>query len=261
MTEKDFKTIFEDLVKKKGERSTIWNNWLEYCIDINLLTNSTEKIDINKINYKGNEKEYFDLFTAWIKDLDNKLKSNKVYDSLGLFYEELVKSHFKSKDLGQFFTPMDVTKLMAELTIPETPVEDGFVNDPCCGSGRMLMCGYVESKGKLRAIGQDMDLTSCMMTVLNFWSHGIVGSVIWMDTISNETYGAWRVNKYLNYGIPVPHIEKINPNEAYDFIGVNMKENKIEKIEEVPVKSLKANKEVKPYKPKFVDGTGQTTLF
>ena len=158
--------------------------------------------------------------TTWI------LEEQPYSDRLGLFYEELVTSHVKSKNLGQFYTPDDVTTLMTNLCL--TDYNDGFVNDCACGSARMLLSAHVQSKGNLICIGQDLDEISCKMAVLNFYSHGVRGSILHQNTLTGEFYRAWRVNNYLYHGLPIPHIELVNQRDAYQFIGVS---NKMEPVE------------------------------
>lgn len=207
-----FNKIFENMAKIH-DRSVIWDNFLDYCIDINLLNSPKQHID-----FKGNEPQYYEMFEEWLLELNEDLKTHEYSDMLGTFYEELVTSHSKSKSIGQFFTPSDVTDLMTQLVINENST--GMVNDCACGSARMLLSAHVESKGNLICIGQDLDLVSCKMAVLNFWSHGVRGSIIHQNTLTNEFYSAWRVNNYLYHGLPIPHIERVTEKEAYHFIGL-----------------------------------------
>lgn len=210
-----FNKIFERLAMV-NDRSIIWNNWLDYCINLNLL--STQKYEID---FKGNEKEYAEMLNCWLLELNKELENKPYYDMLGLFYEELVTSHVKSKNIGQFFTPDEVTKLMTDLTLNDMDIlPNQMCNDCACGSGRMLLSAHVQSKGDLICIGQDLDEVSCKMAVLNFWSHGVRGSILHQNTLSREFYQAWRVNKYLYHGIPIPHIEKVSERDAYQFIGI-----------------------------------------
>lgn len=208
-----FSKIFEELAKT-NDRSIIWNNWLDYAIEVNLLT--LHKNKGFKKNYHNNEEDYWDMIAAWTNELSAKLEEYPYYDILGTFYEELVQSKGKSKSLGQAYTPPSVTDLMSQISIKEN--SHGVVNDPTCGSSRTLLAAHCRSNGNLICIGQDLDLTSCQMSVLNFWSHGVRGSILHMDTLEEKFYRGWRVNKYLYHGIPVPHIEEIhNVNDAYDF--------------------------------------------
>ena len=216
-----FNKIFEDLAKI-NDRSIIWNNFLDYCIDISLLTNKKYTRD-----FKGNEEAYAEMLSEWLYQLNQELENKPYFDMLGNFYEELVTSHVKSKNIGQFFTPADVIELMVDLTIGDREVEyNEMVNDCACGSARMLLSSYVNSGCNFICIGQDLDEVSCKMAVLNFWSHGVRGSILHQNTLTGEFYQAWRVNKYLHHGIPIPHIEKVSEKDAYRFIGVKSNEPK-----------------------------------
>lgn len=209
-----FEKIFEKLVRV-NDRSIIWNNWLDYCINLNLMSNHQYDID-----FHGNEEEYAEMLSEWLLQLSQDLEEKPYSDMLGMFYEELVTSHSKSKHMGQFYTPEDVTKLMTELALEVNENTMGMVNDCACGSARMLLSAHVKSKGNLICIGQDLDEVSCKMATLNFWSHGVRGSILQQDTLTLQFYQAWRVNNYLYHGIPIPHIELVSEKEAYNFIGV-----------------------------------------
>ena len=215
-----FEKIFEKLVRV-NDRSIIWNNWLDYCINLNLMSNHQYDID-----FHGNEEEYAEMLSEWLLQLSQDLEEKPYSDMLGMFYEELVTSHSKSKHMGQFYTPEDVTKLMTELALKVNENTMGMVNDCACGSARMLLSAHVKSKGNLICIGQDLDEVSCKMATLNFWSHGVRGSILQQDTLTLQFYQAWRVNNYLYHGIPIPHIELVSEREAYNFIGVKTNETK-----------------------------------
>ena len=225
-----FEQLFDEL-SRTNDRSIIWNNWLDYCININLM--QTKSLYAPK-DFYGNEETYFEMFTEWINTLNKELNDKSYHDLLGYLYEDNVQSKGKAKDFQQYYTPQNVTEVMSELVMHKKAEEykGGWANDPCCGSGRFLLASHFKSKGGLYCLGQDLDETSCKMTVLNFYSHGVRGSVLHMNTLSGEFYKGWRVNKWLLHGIPVPHIEEINTiNEAYNFIGVNQNihENKLDK--------------------------------
>ena len=215
-----FEKIFEKLVRV-NDRSIIWNNWLDYCINLNLMSNHQYDID-----FHGNEEEYAEMLSEWLLQLSQDLEEKPYSDMLGMFYEELVTSHSKSKHMGQFYTPEDVTTLMTELALEVNDNTMGMVNDCACGSARMLLSAHVKSKGNLICIGQDLDEISCKMATLNFWSHGVRGSILQQDTLTLQFYQAWRVNNYLYHGIPIPHIELVSEREAYHFIGVKTNETK-----------------------------------
>ncbi|MBQ6220159.1 MAG: N-6 DNA methylase [Methanobrevibacter sp.] len=226
---KSFNEIFEELARH-NDRSVIWNDFLDYAIEVNLLTLAKDKCKNEfKKNYHGNEEAYADLLSAWLNELNIKLEKYPYYDILGEFYEELVTSKVKSSQMGQFFSPVCVSELVNDLVhndIGNTDLKNKIVNDPACGSARMLLEAHVKSKGEMFCLGEELEGTAARMAVLNFFSHGVRGSILQVDTLTREWFNGWRVNRYLYHGIPVPHIEIIhNENEALDFIELNRLNN------------------------------------
>lgn len=216
-----FEDIFNEL-SRTNDRSIIWNNWLDYCININLMQKKSRYINQG---FYGNEEKYYEMFTEWIEEMNIKLPDNDYYDLIGRLYEENVQSKAKQKDFQQHYTPIHVTQLMTDLTINNKLPEGCFVNDCCCGSGRFLLAIHMKNKGGVYCIGQDLDETSCKMTVLNFFIHGVQGSVLHMDTIEGTFYKGWRVNRWLLEGIPIPHIEEIGyMSDAFRFLGASRSE-------------------------------------
>ena len=212
----DFEKHFEKLAKT-DDASTLWTNWLDWVIDQNLIINHDRKL-----NFKGNEKMYFQLYQDWIKIVSDELeKGDKYYyDYLGVFYEDVIQSKYKAGTNGQFFTPHDVSKLMSQITVIDESIDKPVINDCACGSGRLLLDAHSFNQNAV-LIGQDLDPVACKMAVLNFYISGVTGSIIHQNTLTGEFYCAWRVNNYLHYGLPIPHIELVNEREAYRFIGLN----------------------------------------
>ena len=202
-----FEKIFEKLARQ-DDASIILTNWLDWVIDANLLTNKKYDLD-----FKGNEETYFELYQAWLSIVSDTLEgtSKYYYDYLGEFYEDIIQSKYKAGTKGQ---------LMAELCFSENS-NDGFSYDCACGSGRLLLDAHEQNPSNI-LIGWDMDRQACKMAVLNFYISGARGSIICKDTLTGEFFEAWRVNNYLGYGLPVPHIEYVNESDAYRFIGRNL---------------------------------------
>ena len=209
----DFERIFEKLART-DDASTIWINWLDWVIDQNLII-----LKDRELNFKGNEEAYFDLYCAWIDIVNTELETtNKFYyDYLGVFYEDVIQSKYKAGTNGQFFTPQSVSKCMAELAVTG---EGGVINDATCGSGRLLLDAHEHNPTAI-LVGQDLDPVACKMAVCNFYISGVRGSILHQNTLTGEFFGAWRVNNYLGYDWSIPHIELVNREDAYRFIGVN----------------------------------------
>ena len=227
---KTFEEIFEELARH-NDRSVIWNDWLDYVIRINLVHCSSESP-----NYHGNEEAYQDLLGAYLNKLGEILENEPYYDLLGELYEQVVLSQGKSKQLGQYYSPTCVAEITTDLVMLNkqfTDNSDMVANDCACGSGRMLLATHVKSKGDLFCVGMDIDETSVKMCTINFWSQGVRGSVLQMDSLEDKFFKGYRINKYLYHGIPVPHIEEIHsPAEAYDFIELkNRKDNNVSLID------------------------------
>ena len=232
----DFEKIFEKLCRQH-DPNVIFNEFLDYSIDINLFTTVNQNLD-----FKGREEYYFEMFQEWIKITNEALNNNKNhsasngwYDYLGIFYENTVQSKYKAGARGQFFTPHNVCQCMTELTMfQEKDYTNKLVNDCCCGSGRFLLAAHTLHPEAIM-IAADLDEVACKMAVLNFYIHGVRGSVINQNSLTLESFKAWRVNNYFGpNGLPLPHIELINPNEAHTFFGVKIDE--VTPVELNPVK-------------------------
>ncbi|MFO8049861.1 MAG: N-6 DNA methylase, partial [Desulfosudaceae bacterium] len=72
--------------------------------------------------------------------------------------------------------------------------------DPACGSGRMLMA-YAKINRFAMFYGADNDVNCAKMAVINMCLNSIFGEIAWMNSITNEFYGAWEIFPSLK-GIP-----------------------------------------------------------
>ena len=234
----NFEKIFNTLTGQY-DPNKIFDEFLEYSIDINLMSLKDRGLD-----FQGREKSYFELFQEWIMITNNELENHPWYDYLGTFYENVIQTKFKAGTTGQFFTPPDVCKLMIELTINENiDYTNKMVNDCACGSGRFLLAGQEYLPNSIM-IGADLDEMACKMTVLNFYIHGVRGSVLHMNTITGEFFGGYKVNQYFGYGLPLPHIERLNSYEdAFHFFGDGLKDS-IGEHDVVEVNPLKSTMQV-----------------
>ena len=225
----NFEKIFEKLARTHDPMN-LFSEFLDYCIDINLFTLKSQGLD-----FKGREKQYMEMFKEWILITNETLeKEDSIgwYDYLGEFYEAVIQSKFKAGSMGQFFTPSHVCEAMAEMTMMGKP-SDGMINDCCCGSARLLLAGHKHDP-KAICIGQDLDSVSVKMAALNFYIHGVRGSVLHMNSISNEFFGGYKVNQYLGYGLPLPHIELLHSYEdAFHFFGEGLRNRAEEKVVEL----------------------------
>ena len=64
----EFEKIFDRLTNQH-DPNKIFNEFLDYCIDINLFTTRSQDLD-----FQGREKYYFEMFKEWIK-ITNRLRT------------------------------------------------------------------------------------------------------------------------------------------------------------------------------------------
>ncbi len=118
------------------------------------------------------------------------LDKNPDQDFLGSIFVEL---GLANKYKGQHFTPYDVAKAMAEITLGD--VEGEFaksgaitIHDPCCGSGTLLIASLNVARRKLENTGinfqnvvfisaQDIDQTVAVMCYIQLSLLGAAGYV------------------------------------------------------------------------------------
>ncbi len=105
--------------------------------------------------------------------IDFKLKNTEL-DVLGDAYEYLI-GQFASgagKKAGEFYTPQEVSKILAKLvTTGKHKLKS--VYDPTCGSGSLLLRVAREVKDVARFYGQEMNRTTYNLARMNMILHGI----------------------------------------------------------------------------------------
>src|SRR5579863_3428380 len=105
-----------------------------------------------------------------------------------------------SQQMGQFFTPYDVSRMMAEMTldtVDEIIAEQGFVTvqEPACGAGGMIIAAadVIEAKGfdiarQLYVDGTDISLLCFRMAYLQTSLRGIPATIRRGNTLSGEVF-------------------------------------------------------------------------
>ena len=130
----------------------------------------------------------------------SRLTEDDPKDFLGEIYHEL-ELHNKWK--GQFFTPMPLCSLMAEFQMEDaekTLNEKTYltINDPCSGSGALLL-GYaaalkrhkIDYQTKMLAVATDIDLKCVHMAYIQLSLYGIPAVVIHGNTLTVEEWAHW----------------------------------------------------------------------
>ena len=107
-------------------------------------------------------------------------------DIIGDAYEYMI-ANFASdagKKGGEFFTPSQVSELIAQLVKPQ---ENDRIYDPTCGSGGLLLKAYRKvPSGKVAIYGQELNAQTWALCTMNMFLHGVDDARIWQgDTLSN----------------------------------------------------------------------------
>jgi type I restriction enzyme M protein len=188
------------------DMSQVFNNWLEYIIEF--FSVEGYSMESRKSNSKQ-DKFFYGLMAEWIQATKKQIAHAGWYDAFGYLYESLVVSKSKTKLNAQFFTPPELCNLTVRLRGEQEKLKEEWrrINDPTCGSGRILLAFHAYDSGNY-LYGEDVDRTCCMMAVCNFLIHGCVGEIIWRDTLKMDWRYGWNINKRLNnpfsiyFGIP-----------------------------------------------------------
>lgn len=146
-------------------------------------------------NKLGDEQQKNDILRHLLEDFakpELNLRPSQVgqLDIIGNAYEFLIKNFASTsgKKAGEFYTPPEVSTLMARLMEPQ---EGDEICDPTCGSGSLLMkCGRLirERTGsrKYALYGQEAIGSTWALAKMNMFLHGEDNHrVEWGDTLRN----------------------------------------------------------------------------
>lgn len=153
------------------------------------LRNVFRAIDFNSQVDFGEKKEKNATLKNVLEDfhtLDLRPSMLESNDIIGDAYEYMI-ANFASdagKKGGEFFTPSQVSKLVATLVEPK---ENDRIYDPTCGSGGLLLKAYAQANTKKVAIyGQEKNMQTWALCSMNMFLHGIDDAKIWQgDTLAN----------------------------------------------------------------------------
>ena len=153
------------------------------------LRNVFRAIDFNSQVDFGDVKEKNAMLRNLLEDfhgLDLRPSQLGSADIIGDAYEYMI-ANFASdagKKGGEFFTPSQVSELVASLVKPQ---KNDRIYDPTCGSGGLLLKAYKKApNGKVAVYGQELNAQTWALCTMNMFLHGVDDARIWQgDTLSN----------------------------------------------------------------------------
>lgn len=121
--------------------------------------------------------EHLVMLLNGIGDMKLGNYEDNTIDAFGDAYEFLMSMYASNagKSGGEFFTPQEVSELLARLTLVGK-TEVNKVYDPACGSGSLLLkFAKILGKDKVRNgfYGQEINLTTYNLCRINMWLHDI----------------------------------------------------------------------------------------
>ncbi len=204
---------FQDMIALKGKADIGQqiNNIIAKLAEENYLEGVIDLVDFNDEEKLGKGKEMVDRLSKLIGIFENpalNFSKNRADgdDILGDAYEYLMR-HFATesgKSKGQFYTPAEVSRILAKVIGVDKAQQDQTVYDPTCGSGSLLLKVADETKNGISIYGQEMDNATTALAVMNMWLHGYPSAGIWKgNTLSS------------------PHFVKDNKLKQFDFAVAN----------------------------------------
>lgn len=188
---------FDDLVTFKGDKEIgdKINKAVTKLAEANDLQKVIDLADFNDEEKLGKGKEMQDRLTNLIsifQDLDFRGSRAEGDDLLGDAYEYLMR-HFATesgKSKGQFYTPAEVSRIMAQLIgIKPTTPYSATVYDPTCGSGSLLLKVADAAPNGLTIYGQEKDNATWALAKMNMILHGNeIADIRKGDTIASPQF-------------------------------------------------------------------------
>ncbi len=224
----DESCTFEYLLKHKEANNLgeVINKALEKIEEDNpeKLEGIFRNVDFNDKKILGDTKERNAILKHLLEDFSDSrldLSPSKLtgQDIIGDSYEYLI-AHFASdagKKGGEFFTPSEVSTLLAKLVEPK---EGDRIYDPTCGSGSLLIKASQEVGSPNFAIyGQEKNGQTHALCRMNMYLHEINDAKIaWGDTIRNPLHT--EDDKLMKFDVVVA-----NPPFSLDKWGADFAEN------------------------------------
>jgi type I restriction enzyme M protein len=193
---------FSDMVALKGDKEIgdKLNKIIGRLAEANELKGVIDVADFNDADKLGKGKEMVDRLSELIAtfdtpDLDFRNNRSDGDDILGDAYEYLM-CHFATesgKSKGQFYTPAEVSRIMAKVIGVNTARSaDQTIYDPTCGSGSLLLKAHDEARSHtgldLALYGQENDNATAALAKMNMILHNCPTAEIWKDNVLSSPY-------------------------------------------------------------------------
>ena len=206
--EGNFRPILESIARVKGSLTAVFGDFacMAACAYA-LQTREEEYLDVAK-RY---ERKELNQFAKAMGFMVNEMEAHPFTDLLGPYFCE-VQSKFSRDAGGEFYTPQEVGRAMAKMSIDSDAVIEAAkpvtINDPAAGSAGLIL-SLAEEFAKAGAIDlmrvtcQDISKVACDMAYINTTLWGIPTQIIWGDTLRNSRHKVWENIHWHRVGEPL----------------------------------------------------------
>ncbi len=212
---------FDDLVEAKGKPDIgeRINKVLSKLAEENGLRGVIDLVDFDDSTKLGNGKEKVDRLTKLIAIFENpelNFSKNRAEgdDILGDVYEYFMKKFATEagKSKGQFYTPAEVSRVMAKIIGLENATSpDQTAYDPTCGSGSLLLKVGDEAPVDISLYGQEIDIAVANLARMNMIMHGKPDAVIEQgNTLANPKFKEEGRLKTFDFAVANPPFSQKN---------------------------------------------------
>ena len=157
-----------------GEKINVIISAFAKANDLNGVIDQADFDDNSKLGSGKEKQDRLSKLVAIFNDLDLSANRAEGDDLLGDAYEYLMR-HFATesgKSKGQFYTPAEVSRIMAKVIgIGTDAQQDQTIYDPTCGSGSLLLKATDEAPRGLTIYGQEKDNATHALARMNMILH------------------------------------------------------------------------------------------
>lgn len=196
MTHETYRSIIETIARTRSSQLQVFSDFcrLSTCS----LSLGQREEEFHEIAKRYSKDEMHDISKA-LALLVTEMERKPFTDILGDYYLE-VASHSSKQARGEFFTPPEISKLMARMLFDVDAVKSKglpvTVNEPACGSGGMVLAiaelFAPDCLDLLRVTCQDINPLAVDMCFINTTLWGIPAQVILGDTLRITETARWK---------------------------------------------------------------------
>ncbi len=233
----DGKEVWNELMKIRSfgySANTIFPDWLDLIL--NSLCSLTENINrpdlIQRLRENRLEGKYEDQYLQIIQRYRENQTRRRGERPIDYFTEawsvlsretrekerdilgEIYQSGISYGEHGQFMTPSNVSEVMARMISGRT-MERTTINDPCCGSGRLLI-NMSKYHPDAFYVGQDIDDRCVKMAAINAWLFDLNADLIHGNTLLNERRLIISIRKGGYIFQTIPEVDESETHSNYE---------------------------------------------